>query len=178
MTDEIRASWLETQYEEAMAFAQRSSVLSLAPAEGTPPYKYIAKFDCDGLAKTPEGITVSDRHLVGILFPEHYQHRRCHPGEVLTWLEPRTEFHPNIKPPFCCVGDMPPGMSLLNLLHQLYQMITWQRITPVENNALNQAACSWAREHMDRFPVDPRRSMLDQRSACGNGDSVRMNDNE
>jgi hypothetical protein len=51
-------------------------------------------------------------------------------------------------------------MSLLSLLHQLYQLITWQRFTPREDDALNKVACSWARKHLDRFPIDPRRSML------------------
>ena len=58
-------------------------------------------------------------------------------------------------------------MSLLSLLHQLYQMITWQRFTPRENDALNKAACSWARDNLDRFPIDPRRSMLDGGSYHG-----------
>ena len=174
MTDSVRATWLETQYQESMGFAAKSAVLSLAPVAGTPPFKYIAKFDCDGLARTAEEVTVLDRHLVGIFFPEHYQRISCGPGEVLTWLEPHTEFHPNISPPFCCVGHISPGMSLLSLLHQLYQMITWQRFTPREDDALNKAACSWARDHLDRFPIDPRRSMLDARSYHG----VPENDQE
>ncbi len=177
MTDSIRASWLATQYDESMKFAAKSSVLSLAPVAGTPPFKYIAKFDCDGLAKTTEGVTVHDRHLVGIFFSENYLRRGCGAGEVLTWLEPHTVFHPNISPPFCCVGHISPGMSLLSLLHQLYQMITWQRFTPREDDALNKAACGWARDHLDRFPIDPRRSMLDARSdhsAPVNGQEARI----
>lgn len=161
MTDlSIRASWLADQYAEAMEFAQRSSVLSLAPVAGEPPFKYIAKFECDGLMESADGIVVCDRHVVGIFFPERYLRECCDPGEVLTWLEPRTEFHPNIRPPLCCVGDIAPGMTLLSLLQQLYTMITWQRFTPLEHNALNTAACSWARERLERFPIDPRRSML------------------
>ena len=178
MIDSIFTAWLETQYQESMAFAARSSVLSLAPVAGTPPCKYIAKFDCDGLSKTNEGIAVCDRHLVGIFFPEHYLRTSCGPGEVLTWLEPHTEYHTNINPPFCCCGHIAPGMSLLSLLHQLYQMITWQRFTPREDDALNGAACSWAREHMDRFPIDPRRSMLDARPDLMAGDDGGVNHHE
>jgi hypothetical protein len=159
-----------------MTFAQRSDVLSLAPVAGTPPYKYIAKFRCDGLARTEEGVSVIDQHLVGILFPEQYLRTSCDPGQVLTWLEPTTEFHPNIRAPYCCVGHIAPGMSLLSLLHQLYQMITWQRFTPREDDALNKAACSWAREHLDRFPIDPRRSMLNTRSARRSADEVGVNE--
>ncbi len=161
MTDSIRNSWLETQYVEAMTFSQRSEVLSLAPIAGSPPFKYIAEFRCDGLAKTKDGIIVIDRHVVGILFPDQYLRVSCDPGQVLTWLEPSDEFHPNIGPPFCCVGPITPGMSLMSLLYQLYQMITWQRFTPREDDALNGEACSWARDNVGRFPIDPRRSMLD-----------------
>jgi len=160
MTDSIRTSWLHTQYIEAMNFANQCDVLRLAPIEGSPPYKYIAEFRCDGLVQADNEISVSDRHLVGILFPEHYLRSSCHPGQVLTWLEPTTEFHPNIRAPFCCVGHIAPGMSLLNLLHQVYQMITWQRFTPREDDALNADACRWARNNLDRLPVDARRSML------------------
>ena len=161
-----------------MAFAAKSSVLSLAPVAGTPPFKYIAKFDCDGLVRTTEGVTVSDRHLVGIFFPEHYQRRSCGPGEVLTWLEPLTEFHPNINSFQCCIGHISPGMSLLSLLYQLYQMITWQRFTPSEDDALNKAACSWARQHLDCFPIDPRRSMMEARSDRSARDDFQVKDCE
>jgi len=178
MTDSVRASFLAAQYEESMAFAQQSSVLSLAPIGGTPPARYIAKFDCDGLVDTDDGIAVCERHLVGISFPEHYQSVSCDPGEVLTWLEPRSAFHPNIRAPFCCVGHIPPGMTLLSLLHQLYTMITWQRFTPCEDKAMNRAACSWARKHLDRLPVDPRRSMLDARSDQRGPEEMRANDHE
>lgn len=165
MTDVIRDDWLLKQYEEAMAFAQRSPVVSLIPMQGMPPFRYLAKFECDGLVTTSAGIEVCDRHLVGIQFPKKYQHERCHPTEVFTWIEPKTAYHPNVRSPFCCVGDMPPGMSLLNLLQQLYQMISWQRFKPIEHDALNPDACRWAREHMDRLPIDPRRSMLHERPA-------------
>jgi hypothetical protein len=167
MSDSIRDSWLQQQFLESMTFAKNSDVLSLAPVAGTPPYKYLARFQCDGLYKTADGITVVDQHLVGIWFPEQYLRASCDPGQVLTWIDPETEFHPNIRHPFCCVGHIAPGMSLLNLLHQLYQMITWQRFTPREDDALNKPACSWARQHQDRLPIDPRPSMLHQPEAPG-----------
>ncbi len=173
MTDSIRASWLEIQFVEAMNFAQRSDVLSLVPIAGDPPHKYIAKFDCAGLAETRAGVTVIDQHLVGIYFPEEYQRTVCDPGQVLTWLEPRNEFHPNISAPLCCVGPIPPGMSLLNLLHQLYAMITWQKFTPSEDDALNKVACSWARAHLDELPIDPRRSMLNGDRTPSVGEEIR-----
>jgi len=156
--------WLEAQFDESMQFAEQSSILSLAPVAGIggggPPFRYLAKFECDGLMEAPEGIVVCDRHVVGINFPDHYLRVKCNPAEILTWLEPDSEFHPNISGRLCCVGPIAPGMTLMSLLHQLYTMITWQRFTPLEDDALNEYACGWARENLDRFPIDPRRSML------------------
>jgi hypothetical protein len=176
MADVIRAAWLATQYEEAMSFAQRSDVLSLAPVAGAPPCRYIARFDCKGLVKEQEDVRVANQHLVGIQFPQAYLRAPCNPGQVLTWLEPEAEFHPNIRAPFCCVGHIPPGMSLLSLLHQLYQMITWQRFTPREDDALNRDACRWARQHLERFPVDPRRSMLNAAAELKSDDEGASHD--
>ena len=160
MADSILDAWATRQYFESMDFAGRSPVLRLAPAAGTqPPRRYIAEFHCDGLVHAPSGIEVVNRHIVGINFPAHYLRTPTRPGEVVTWIAPATEWHPNVNAPFACPGPIPPGMSLLNLLHQIFQMITWQRFTPREDDALNPAACRWARQNMERFPVDPRRSM-------------------
>ena len=160
-------SWLSAQCHEAMSFAQQSDVLSLAPIGDTSPHRYVARFGCNGLAMDGDRIVVADRHLVGIRFPDSYLRESCHPGEVLTWLEPKTEFHPNIRAPFCCPGAITPGMSLLNLLYQLYEMITWRRYTAREDDALNADACRWARANLHRLPVDPRRSMSGTRGESG-----------
>ena len=159
MSDPIFESWLQDQFREGMTFARQSPVLDLAPAAGAPPYRYLSRFKCAGLASIDNRITTVHEHLVGIQFPDDYLRVSCDPGRVLTWLGPENAFHPNILPPFCCVGHIPPGMSLMSLLHQLFQMISWQRFTPVERDALNREACRWGRRHLDRLPVDPRRSM-------------------
>ena len=160
MSDRIFAEWLEVQATEGMDLASRSDVLRLAPVAGLPPHKFLAEFSCRGLAKTDAGIVTVDRHLVGISYPPDFLRRSSDPWQVLTWLEPQTEFHPNIRFPAVCVGHIAPGMTLVSLLHQLWQMITWQRFTPRENDALNKEACAWARRNLDRFPVDSRRSLL------------------
>ena len=165
MHDEIREAWLQQQFHEAMSCARHSDILDLAPVGGKPPYRYLARFRCAGLALVDDAVTVIDEHLVGIRFPADYQRTSCDPGQVLTWLEPVAAFAPNIRAPFCCVGHIPPGMPLLSLLQQLYQMISWQRFTPDEGDALNPRACRWARLNLDRLPIDRRRSLCNQRPA-------------
>jgi hypothetical protein len=47
-------------------------------------------------------------------------------------------------------------MSLVDLLFQCFEVITYQKVTMREDDALNHAACAWAREHQQRFPIDRR----------------------
>ena len=65
-------------------------------------------------------------------------------------------FHPNIKAPFICVGKLSPGTLLVDILYQCFEIISYNKVTMREDDALNGAACAWARSNQHRFPVDPR----------------------
>jgi len=156
--DPVFDSFLARQYQEGMALAAGSDLLELFPLDGMPPSRYIARFNCRGLVRSPNGnVTESERFEVGIWFPSDYL-RRAEPWEVLTWLGPRHVFHPNIsnRMPLICVGRLAPGTWLVDLLFQCFEIITYQKVTMREDDALNPAACAWAREHQSRFPVDSR----------------------
>ena len=156
--DPVFEAFLRRQYEEASALAASSDLLELFPLDGMPPSRYIARFHCRGLVRAPNSkVTETDRFEVGIWFPSDYL-RRAEPWEVLTWLGPRHVFHPNIsnRMPLICVGRLAPGTWLVDLLFQCFEIITYQKVTMREDDALNPAACAWAREHQGRFPVDPR----------------------
>ena len=156
--DTIREDFLTTQFEEGMALAQASDILKLIPMEGAPPYRYAAEFHCTGLVRDAEGdVAEATRFAVGIWFPEDYL-RRAEPWQVLTWLGPRHVYHPNIsaRAPFICVGRLVPGTTLVDLLYQCYEIISYQKVTMREDDALNPPACSWARANQSRFPVDRR----------------------
>jgi hypothetical protein len=96
-----------------------------------------------------------DRFAVGIRFPESYL-RGTNLGEILTWLGPREVWHPNIRPPYVCVGRIDRGTPLVDLLHRCFELITFENVTMREDDALNPDACAWARRHRQRFPIDPR----------------------
>jgi hypothetical protein len=104
-----------------------------------------------------EQILEADQFEIGIWFPSDYL-RRAEPAQVLTWLGPRNVFHPNIshRLPFICVGKLAPGTALVDLLYQCFEIITWQKVTMREDDALNPGACGWAREHRAGLPVDRR----------------------
>lgn len=165
MTDRILGAWLERQFEDGMALAATSDLLHLIPADGAGRQRYIADFRCKGLAQTGTGeIVEADRFLLGIWFPDQYL-REANPFEVLTLLGPPRAFHPNISncAPFICPGHLAPGTPLVDILYQCFEIITFNRVTMNEHNALNPEACAWARRNQHRFPIDRR--PLKRRSA-------------
>ncbi len=156
--DPVYQAFLARQHAEGMALAQASDLLELFPLGGPVASRFIARFGCTGLVQLPNGrISESTGFEVGIWFPSDYL-RRAEPWEVLTWLGPRNVFHPNIssRMPLICVGRLAPGTWLVDLLYQCFEIITWQKVTMREDDALNPAACAWARENQARFPIDSR----------------------
>ena len=158
MADKIFEAFLKRQYEEGMALAGASDLLELLPMGGDPPDRYIAQFRCKGLVR-PQNSDVSetDYFEVGIWFPSDYL-RRADPFQILTWLGPSNVFHPNIsdKMPFICVGKLAPNTALVDILYQCFEIITFNKVTMREDDALNMQACVWARENQQRFPIDRR----------------------
>lgn len=161
MRDKIFAAFLQRQFEEGRALAAASDLLELFPlstVDGEPPQTHIARFLCKGLVRSSEGeIVEADHFEVMINFPSDYL-RRADPFQVLTWFGPPNVFHPNIsdRSPFICVGRLAPGTSLVDLLFQCFEIITYNKVTMREDDALNVDACRWAREHQHRFPIDRR----------------------
>jgi hypothetical protein len=157
MTDRVFEAFVGRQRDEGLALAASSDLLDLVPvnSQGT---RFVAAFGCTGLIeRSPGEVGEADHFEVGIWFPSDYL-RHADPFRVLTWLGPREVFHPNIAPdaPAICVGRVAPGTGLVELLYQVFEVITWNRVTMREDDALNRAACQWARAHRDRFPVDRR----------------------
>ena len=163
MKDRVFESFLQQQFEEGMQLAGESDLLELTPLNGAHSQHYVATFHCKGLVcPQPGQVEEADLFRVGIFFPPDYL-RRAETAEVLTWLGPANVFHPNIR---CyelstglgliCGGRFPPGTRLVDLLYQCFEIITYNRVTMNENDALNHAACEWARRNRSRLPVDRR----------------------
>jgi hypothetical protein len=158
MADRILEGFLMRQLEQGMALAEESDLLDLIPLPGPLPQRYIARFLCRGLVRGDDGeVRPADRFEVGIHFPSDYL-RRANAFEVLTWLGPSNIHHPNImsRAGAICVGRLAPGTDLVSLLYQLFEIITYRRVTVNERDALDWEACRWARNHPERLPVDSR----------------------
>ena len=76
--------------------------------------------------------------------------------EILSCLAPLNAFHPNIREHACCIGKVAAGTSLVELIYRTYAVVTWQEVMPNDLDALNPAACAFARNHPERIPVDDR----------------------
>jgi hypothetical protein len=155
-TDPILHAFLERQAEEGRALAQASDILKL---ECLPTGQhFVAHYSCRGLVKERDGVVrEADAFHVGVFFGSDYL-RSVNPFETLTLFGPLTTYHPNVAfgAPFICVGRIAPGMPLVDLLYQIYEILTWQKVTPREDDALNKEACRWARANQQRFPIDRR----------------------
>jgi ubiquitin-protein ligase len=153
--DRIFDAFLRRQHEEGLALARASDIVTLVPLD---PQHIVLSYACHGLIRTPEGgIAEATQFEAGVYFPSDYL-RRADPFQVLAWFGPREVWHPNIsnQAPLICVGKLAPGTPLVDLVYRVYEIIAYHRYTPREDDALNKAACAWARNNAHRFPIDRR----------------------
>ena len=156
MDDRVLEAFLNRQHDEGMALADGSDLLDLIPLGGPCSQLYVAMFCCKGLVRSSSGeIEEAGRFELGIWFPSDYL-RRAAPQEVVSWFGPPEVFHPNIRAPYICIGRLAPGTGLVDILYQCFEIITFNKVTMREDDALNPIACEWARQHQDRFPIDSR----------------------
>jgi hypothetical protein len=155
-SDPIYQRFMERQLAEGMALAEASDIVRLHLPPVAPPH-FVAEFLCKGLIKDADGeIREANDFHVGIWFPRDYL-RRADPFEMLRVFTPNI-WHPNISGdlPIICVGRITPGTPLVDILYQVYEIISYQKYNPRENDSLNRFACSWARENQHRLPTDRR----------------------
>lgn len=155
--DAVFARFLQSQYNEGMALAAASDLLELEVPLFEPP-SYVATFRCKGLVRQPDGaIEETNFFQAGIWFPNDYL-RRADPFEILRWFGPPNVWHPNISDtmPLICPGRITPGMPLVDILYQLFEIISYGKFTPREDDCMNKACCAWARDNQQRFPIDRR----------------------
>ncbi|MGP8251889.1 MAG: hypothetical protein ACLQHF_07625 [Terracidiphilus sp.] len=154
--DPIYRRFMARQLEEGRALAQASDLLTLHVPPMAPPH-IVAEFHCKGLVREGDGeVREHDEFHVGIWFPPFYL-RRADPFEMLRLFTPHV-WHPNVSRefPLICIGRLTPGSSLVDILYQLYDILSYHKYNPRENDALNREACAWARAHQDMFPIDRR----------------------
>jgi hypothetical protein len=155
--DPVYRRFMERQIEEGLELAGASDILRLHVPPVAPPH-FIAEYNCEGLVREDDTgeLKQAKQFLIGIWMPQDYL-RRADAFEMLRMITPRV-WHPNISGdvPFICVGHITPGTSLVDLLYRCYDVLTYQKFNPREDDSLNKAACAWARQNQNRFPIDSR----------------------
>ena len=155
MTDPILKNFLRHSIVQATALAAASDLLRFVPEPGQDPQRFLVEFRCKGLVKNHAGqIEEVDNFLVGIAIADDYLRRPVDPVRMLTWLGPRNAFHPNIAAPFICIGKLAHAPDLVWVIHQLHEIITYQKWAA--HDALNGEAAQWARNNQHHLPVDTR----------------------
>jgi len=154
--DRIFESFLERQHAEAMALAGSSDRIAVLPEHVTPPRNYVVHFDCRTMVHASGEVQPSTGCNVLFRFPPDYLRVVRDPGSIVALLSPDNLYHPNVAPPFMCIGKIAPGTSLCELIYQVYEVLTFAKVTPNEGDSLNRDACAWARRNMQRFPLDAR----------------------
>lgn len=154
MTDNILKNFLIAQHSEVMSLAAASDILQIESEPVFPPQRYVVRFNCRGLVRTPAGeIAEAEQFDVGIWLPDDYL-RFAEASQVVSIFKPQGIWHPNAGGPFMCLGHLTGGTPLVDIVYQIYEIITYHKWAA--HDGLNPAACEWARNNQQRFPVDRR----------------------
>jgi len=151
--DPIFDSFLDDQQREAQALADASDILTLHRLDAQ---RYVAEFACRTLVRRgDQEVAETTGATVGIHLHDGYL-REPNPVLVISWFGPRDIWHPNIAAPLACIGEIRRGEPLTDLLYRCYEVASYQNYGTLEYDALNRAACVWARHNAERLPVDDR----------------------
>jgi len=154
-SEDRRQTRLESEEHQLLDLRSRSDFIDLEALDGTPPKRYRIAFKCKGLMlhATSAQPCVTVNHVMEAYLPTGY------PGEppYIRWMTPM--FHPNIsKSGSVCIGiadqDWAPSLSLAWLVEQIADMITYRSFNI--DDPWNREAAEWAKENIDKFPVDDR----------------------
>lgn len=153
--DPILRKWLMNQERAWELFAPETDIVSLQGIrEDGVCRRYIAEFRCNGLIRVPgHEPEVADLFGVGIYFGDNHL-RKAEPLGMCWLLGPENTFHPNIRHPIVCPGHVWTGITLKDLVYQVYSILTYQNMSL--DDCLSEGAAAWARDNRHRFPIDTR----------------------
>jgi len=156
MTDRVFEGFLADQLQKGMELSAASDIFSLVPVAGDPPTKYLMEFRSPTLVRVGNEVLEAEQSVVGLTFrPEHLR-RPIDSAYLLSLIHPREIYHPNARHSFICLGSVEPGIGIAEIAYRTYEILSFQKVTSLEYDALNKDACSFCREHIHRFPLDTR----------------------
>jgi len=146
---------LESEYQRLLDIKSRSDLIDVEVIEGIPPKRYRITFKCKGIMLHPDSSKpcITTKHIMEVYLPAKY------PAEppYIKWMTPI--FHPNFsKGGSVCIGvagkDWAPSLNLAWIVEQIADMVTYRFFNI--DDPWNKDAAEWARENIDKFPLDDR----------------------
>ena len=157
MTDQIRARFLRRQRDNALRLASESDILSVdaCPSPDDAPSRFLCSLHCRGVVGGPTDAAEQEAVFrFGVRFGDDHLRESPNTFRLATWLAPHDVWHPNIMPPYICLGRLTPGIELVDVIYQCFEIVTYRNWTA--DDCLNSPAAQWARHRQDAFPVDRR----------------------
>ena len=175
MKDAVLCGFLERQNALLKDFCNASSRLECEAIQQDPDLPanlFMIKMKAKHLLMENGVVKASSRScLIAIRYPEDFLRRaESHAGEIINIVAPTNLWHPNVAIPYICTGRIIAGTSLEDFILRCYEIITYNNFTPREDDAMNPAACAWARQHMAEFPLEtaPLRDLNPSTTQSGN----------
>lgn len=143
---------LQSEYRDMLELAQSSSLISFT-SRGSPPTRYEVTLTCTGLICVNNEIFRAEDHRFELTLDDSFPMT----APDIVW---RTAvFHPNIKPPQVCTGDIwYPAYSLAELCVSLCELVQYKSFNIYD--PLDIEAAAWLHNLLqsDRpeIPVDHR----------------------
>ncbi|NOZ20003.1 MAG: hypothetical protein GXP25_02830 [Planctomycetes bacterium] len=150
--DSVFRKFLDNSYDRGRELERESDILRIEARRGEPPTGFLCSFvGVEHLVRDPDGTVekCTDPILIEVQFPPDYL-KSCDPhlGLRVVGMLNRNIFHPNIRPPAVCLGNaLRPGTTLDEILRYVYEIISYQNVTPNESDAFSAEACRYVREH-------------------------------
>jgi ubiquitin-protein ligase len=143
---------LENEYAGMLELAQASSLVSFT-SRGVPPVRYEVSLECGGVIRVGSEMYPSSEHRFTITLDDAFPML----PPLLTWHT--RIFHPNIKPPNVCTGDIwYPALSLAELCTTLCELVQYKQFNIY--SALDHDAATWIYRQLQSddpgIPVDRR----------------------
>jgi ubiquitin-protein ligase len=110
-----------------------------------PPERYRVTYRVRGLALEGTQPVYRDEHVVDVMLPLHY------PADKPYCVPVSPVFHPNVKDYFCIADHWAAGMSLIDVIFQIGDMIQWRAYNT--RSPLDAVAARWANENEALFPI-------------------------
>jgi len=151
--DPILCSFLEQQAHEAQAMAALNP--GLMRVEFIAPNGFLLHLSCKGLIKPPGGeIREARVFVVGLRFPSNYLREAPNPVSIAGVLGPHFPFHPNVHAASgqICLGHLRAACPVTDIVIQVVEILTW--VNFATHDVLSPEAAQWARNNLDRFPLE------------------------